>query len=430
MFKKIIYTTLVVTLLLVSLSSGQQMLDKVSAIVDDGVILQSEVVQAAYLIAMQMQIDPAKDAKRFAELQQTALDNLINRKLLLIQAEKDTIIADERQVDGYLQQQMASNIQQVGGEDKLEEYFGTTISKIRRQFREEIEKNLIIQAIQQQKLSTVQVSRREVETYFTTMKDSIGQVNESVDISHLLIEAEPGEESKKEAMNKIVSIQNRVKEGADFAALAKEFSDDPGSATRGGDLGFMSRGDFVSSFERAAFALNAGEYSDVVESEYGYHIIKMEEKRGEKIHTRHVLITPKPTEDDERTAAKQIMDIHEQLLDGADFFDFVEKYSMDTSTKEQKGHLGKFEVDQLRETAKEFTFALNEVEPGEYSDPVKTNYGFHVLKLNSKESARELSLEKDWDRLEAMSLEYKKQKQFQKILDEIRGEVYIEVKSS
>ena len=428
--KKIIKTTIIVSLIFVTFVSGQQLLDKISAIVDDDIILQSEVVQAAYLIAMQMQLDPAKDAKRFAELQNSALDNLINRKLLLIQAEKDTIIADERQVDSYLQQQMANNIQQVGGEDKLEEYFGSTISKIRRQFREEIEKNLIIQAIQQQKLSNVQVSRREVETFFSTMKDSIGHINESVDISHILIEAQPGEESKKVALEKITSIKQKVNEGADFAALAKEFSDDPGSATRGGDLGFMSRGDFVSSFERAAFALEAGEISDIVESEYGYHLIKMEEKRGDKIHTRHVLITPKPTEDDERTAAKLIMDIHKQLLDGADFNELVEKYSMDTSTKDQHGHLGVFEIDKLKDTAKEFTFALQGVKPGEYSDPVKTNYGFHVLKLNSRESARELSLEKDWDRLEAMCLEYKKQKQFQKILDDIRGEVYIEIKSS
>lgn len=408
---------------------SQQALDRISAIVDDGIILESEVVQAAYLIAMQLKIDPAKDMEQFKELQTNALENLINRKLLLIQADKDTIVADERQVEGYLQQQMQNNIQQVGGEDKLEEYFGSTISKIRRQFREEIEKNLIIQAIQAEKLANVKVSRREVELFYKTMKDSVGKVNETVDISHILVEAKPGEESKKEALETIESLKKKIAEGEDFAELAKKFSEDPGSTTRGGDLGFMSRGDFVTSFEQAAFALKPGEVSDIVESEYGYHLIRLEAKRGEKIHTRHILITAKPTEKDQRAAAAEIKQIHADLLAGADFFELVDKHSMDTSTKEQRGHLGVFDVKQLQETAKEFTFALNGVKPGEYSDPVATQYGFHVLKLNSRDLARELSVEKDWDRIEAMALEFKKQEEFKKLLDEIRQEVYIELKS-
>jgi peptidyl-prolyl cis-trans isomerase SurA len=409
--------------------SAQQALDRISAIVDDDIILESEVVQAAYLIAMQLKIDPTKEMQRFKELQADALDNLINRKLLLIQADKDTIIADERQVDGYLQQQMQNNIQQVGGEDKLEEYFGSTISKIRRQFREEIEKNLIIQAIQGEKLATVKVSRREVELFYNTMKDSVGKVNETVDISHILVEAEPGEESQAVALETVESIKQKIAAGEDFAELAKSFSEDPGSATRGGDLGFMSRGDFVPAFEQAAFALKPGEISGIVESEYGYHIIKLEEKRGEKIHAKHILITAKPTETDQRAAADKIKQIHSELLAGADFLELVDKHSMDASTKEQKGHLGVFEVDQLLETAKEFTFALNGVEPGKYSDPVATQYGFHVLRLNSRDQARMLSIDKDWDRIEAMALEFKKQKEFTKLLDEIRNEVYIELKS-
>lgn len=408
---------------------SQQPLDKIAAIVDDDIILESEVVQAAYLIAMQMQIDPTKDMAKFLELKNTALENLINRKLLLIQAEKDTIVADERQVEGYLQQQMQNNIQQVGGEEKLEEYFGAPISKIRRQFREEIVNNLVIQAMQQQKLANVKVSRREVENFYHTMADSEATVKETVDISHILIEPEPGEEAIRNALKKIETIRERILAGEDFAELAKQFSEDPGSATRGGDLGFMSRGDFVAPFEQAAFALKPGEISDIVESEYGYHIIKLEDKRGEKIHTRHILIAPQPTEADLVKAAEKIKTIYAELKAGANFYEMVEKYSMDMSTKNQRGHLGTFEIDQLRQTAKEFIFALDRVEVGEYSEPVRTQYGFHVLRLNSREAARKLSLEKDWDRIEAMAIEQKKQREFEKLLQAIRDQVYVEIKT-
>jgi peptidyl-prolyl cis-trans isomerase SurA len=167
----------VLILLSTWLAYGQNLLDKIVAIVDDDIILYSEVTQSAYLMAMQLGIDPQKAPDRFQKLEQQTLENLINQKLLLIQAEKDTIEANEREVDNYLEQQMASVIQQLGGEDKVEEYFGTTMSRIRRNYREDIEKNLRIQTVQQQKFANVKVTRREVEEFFKTHRDSIGKRN-------------------------------------------------------------------------------------------------------------------------------------------------------------------------------------------------------------------------------------------------------------
>ncbi|NOY60904.1 MAG: hypothetical protein GXO75_18500 [Calditrichaeota bacterium] len=426
--KKQILLSLFISLLFATSLFSQQLLDGIAAIVDDDVILHSEVTQAAYIMAMQLQIDPVKNPKEFAKLKKSSLENLINRNLLLIQAKKDTIKADEHQVDGYLQQEMQKNIQQMGGEDKLEEYFGTTLSKIRRQYREEIEKNLIISAVQNQKLANVKVSPREVESFFKTHKDSIGQVKETVDISHILIEAQPGEKARKKALDRIKMIRKRIMDGANFAEMAKEFSDDPGSASRGGDLGFMSRGDFVRPFEEAAFNLKPNEISGIVETEYGFHIIQLLERRGDKIHTRHILVALKPTKEDEVAAANKIKKIYNELENGADFVKMVEKYSQDESTNKQQGHLGTFEIDQLRQTAKEFVFALKGVKVGGYSHPVKTKYGFHILKLNSREQPRELSLKKDWDKISEMALAYKKQKEFKKYLEEIKEGIYIEIK--
>jgi len=414
----------------VSISDAQTVLDRIVAIVDDDIILESEVAQGIYLLAMQMGIDPVKQPKETEKLRKATIENLINQKVLLIQAEKDTVKADEKQVDAYLQQQMQSVIQQLGGEDKVEEYFGMTLSRVRRTYREQIEENLRIAAVREKKLATVNVTRREVEQFFATHKDSIGQLKETVDISHILIEPKPGEKARKEALAKIKSIRERILNGEDFAELAKKYSDDPGSASRGGDLGFMSRGDFVREFEEAAFKLKPGEVSDIVRTEFGYHIIKLEERRGEKIHARHILVSVKPTKEDEIAAAQKIKEIYKELKNGADFNELVKKYSDDKSTKDENGHLGTFEIDQLRETAKEFIFALSGIKPGEYSDPVKTKYGFHILRLNRRESPRQLSLEKDWDRIQQMALNYKKQKEFQKYLQELKKDIYIEIKET
>ncbi|OGC04559.1 hypothetical protein A2V82_09310 [candidate division KSB1 bacterium RBG_16_48_16] len=409
-------------------AQSQTVLDRIAAIVDDDIILESEVSQGAYQLAMQLGIDVTKNPKELQRLAAMTLENLITVKVLLIQAEKDTIEANEKQVDASLEQQMQYIAQQLGGEDKAEAYFGMPLSKIRRSFRSQIEENLRVSAVQGQKLADVSVTRREVSQFFATMKDSIGSVKEGVDISHILIRTKPGEEAKRATFEKIKNIRDRIVAGEDFAALAKEVSEDPGSAARGGELGFMARGDFVREFEEAAFNLKPEEMSDIVQSEFGYHIIQLLERRGEKINARHILISIKPTREDELAAAEKIKQIHTELLGGKSFAEMVKQYSDDESTKDADGRLGYFEINQLRETAKEFVFALEGIEAGQISEPVKTQYGFHILKVNSREKAREYSLDRDWDRIESMAVEYKKQKEFKKWLSELKKNIYIEIK--
>jgi len=425
-----IRTILIIYTLILFFSNcfSQQYLDRIIAIVDDDIILESEITQAAYYMAMQMGTDPIKNPKRYQELKKLALDNLITKKLLLIQAEKDTVEADERQVDNYLQTEMQNIVQQVGGEEKIEETLGMAMSKFRRTRREEIEKDLRVNMVKEQKFMNITVTRREVENFYKTHQDSIGNIKETVDISHILITSKPGQKAREEAFQKIKGIRKEILDGQDIATLATKYSEDPGSAGNGGNLGFVSRSTLVREYAEAASRLSPGEISDIVESQFGYHIIRLEEKRGDKINTTHILISIKPTQDDDIAAAEKIKDIHAQLINGADFAEMVKEYSEDESTNKQGGHLGRVEVDQLKNMAKEFVFALQDVKPENYSDPVKTQYGFHVLKLNAKEDAREYSIGKDRELIENMALEYKKQKEFQKWIKDIKKEVYVEVK--
>ncbi|MBN1541443.1 peptidylprolyl isomerase [candidate division KSB1 bacterium] len=429
LFQKLV---VIAALLTVSAAFSQQVLDRVVAIVDDDIILESQVVQSAYLMALQSGFDPTTNPVRFeaefGRYKAATLENLINKKVFLIQAEKDTILADERQIDFHLQQQMQSIIQRLGGEEKVQEYFGMSMPKIRKNYREQIEEELRVAAVRDRKMADIKVSRREVEEYYRAFGDSLASIRETVDISHLLLTPEPGDDAVRDAKEKITKIKNQIEAGAEFAQMARENSEDPGSAERGGEIGFMSRGDFVREFEEAAFALQPNELSDIVRTQFGFHLIQMIERRGEKINVRHILIAPKPSQKDELEAVEKIRSIHQELLDGADFEEMVKIHSADESTRDRGGKLGVFEIDQLRETAKEFTYVLNGVEPGQVTEPVKTAFGYHILRLNSREEPRHLELEKDWERIETLALEKKIQNEFNKWLNEIKKTVYIEIK--
>ena len=194
-------------LLLLPALHAQELLDRVVAVVDDEIILESEVTQMAWMMAAQLGIDPTRDQQKFHEFRKMAAHNIVTKDLLVIQADKDTIEADERQIEAYLNQQMQTAVQQAGGEEKLEEVFGMTMSRIRRNYRDDIEKELRANAVQEQKLANVQVNRREVKEFYETMKDSLGRINDSVDISHILVETKPGEKARMEAMEKAIQIQ-------------------------------------------------------------------------------------------------------------------------------------------------------------------------------------------------------------------------------
>lgn len=406
---------------------SQQVLDRIAAIVDDQVILQSDIAQGAYLFAMQAGINPEKEPEKYRQLQKQVLDNLINQQLLLIKAEKDTIKADEHQIDALLDQQMQSLNSQMGSEEKVEAAFGMSVSKIRRNYRTEIEKNLRAKMVRDKKESTISVSRREVSDFFNVNKDSLPMVEEGVDISHLLIEIKAGDEAAQKAYKKIDIIYQELKKDGKFEEMARDFSDDPGSARRGGDLGFMQRGDFVREFEEVAFSLKPNEISDIVRTQFGYHIIQMIERRGEKIHVRHILAGFSATSDDERLALEQINRLYERLQSGARFDSLVTVESNDASTREKNGHLGFFELKQLEQTAPEFVPVVKELQPNQYSKPFRTRYGFHIMKLNRRRENRAYSLKQDWEQIENMALQYKRQKEYLHWMESLKKNVYVKI---
>ena len=405
---------------------GQEVLDRIIAIVDDNIILQSELDQYTIQFALQSGIDPRRNPRKIEELRKKVLDQLIVQKVLLVVAKEDSIEIEQSQVDKLLEQQIDGMIQQLGSPEKLEEYFGTSLRRIRKNFRKEIEENLLVKSLEQQRFAQIPISRREVIEFYRTMKDSLPAFPTRVHISHILVPVQPSPDAREKALQKIREVQKKLQEGADFAELAREYSDDPGSASRGGDLGFTRRGEFVRPFEEVAFNLQIGEISDVVETQFGYHIIQLLDRRGEKIRARHILAQVPVTEDDERRTVRFLDSLRTAILEGKlTFAEAAKQFSYDETTKEKGGDLGWFEVPQLQ--VQEFREAVLRLNPGEISEPIKTQFGYHLVLLNEKEAARKLDLEKDWEQIANFARAHKRNKEFQKWVEKIKQDLYIKI---
>lgn len=405
---------------------GQQVLDRIVAVVDDQIILASDLSQYAQQLAIQLGINPAKEQEKFQDLRRNTLSNLVMQKVLLTKAKEDSLTVDERQVDQTLDDQIKRMVERLGSEEKLEEYFGRPLRKIRRTLRQEIAERMLVETLQARKVREIRISRREVEEYYHANQDSLPALKEAVNLSHILFTIEAGEQAQRAARARIDSLLHLLRSGHDFASLAKKFSEDPGSAAKGGELGFIQRGDFIKEFEEVAFALKANEISDVVRTQFGFHIIQLLERRGEKINVRHILIRLSTTADDERAAVQKAEECRQELLAGKySFSEAAKTFSQDKTTRDAGGDLGWFEVDELQVPA--FQQALRNLARGEISEPVKTQFGYHLIRLNARREARPLNLAEDYDEIQDMALAAKREREFVAWVEQLKKQLYIRV---
>ncbi len=413
-------------LLFVEKAQAQEVLDRIVATVDDKIILQSELSQYAYQLAIQMGIDPRRDAAKFEALRANALESLVDQKAMLVKAAEDSIVVDERQVDQVLDDRIKAMTQQLGSEEKVEEYFGQPMRKIRRTLRRDISEGMLVRTLQQKKFREVKISRREVEQFYHAMKDSLPGIKESVRLSHILLNIQAGDEATKAARAKAEELLTRIRAGENFAELAGKYSEDPGSQKRGGELGFIQRGDFVREFEEAAFALQPGEISGLVQSQFGIHIIQMIDRRGEKINVRHILIRVAMSAGDENRTAERLKNLREEIVSGKiKFEDAAKQHSNDLTTNEKGGDLGWFEIDQLQ--VPEFVGVAKSLKPGEISQPIKTQFGYHIVRLDERREPRDFNLKEDWDQIEDMALNFKAEQEFRKWVDALKKDLYIKI---
>ena len=416
----IIWTFIISTLL------PQEVLDRVVAVVDNEIILQSELEFQLNIFAAQRGVNPDAEG-----LRKQILNSMIDDKLVYAQSELDSIIVTDEEITQRIDYQIQVFQQQYGSIERIEEMYGMSIERIRRELRDDVRKNLMVQRMQQTKFASVEASRREVEEFFNTYKDSIGQIPEKLTIYHIFRNPKASDRIKLKSRELAQALLDSIKAGADFAVIAKKYSDDPGSASQGGDLGFVKRGVFYPEFEASAFSLNEGEVSDVVESPVGWHIIQLRERRGESIHTRHVLIKIEPDDDADLETIEFLSDLRDSVINKkATFQNYAMQYSEDKETASFGGDLGTFYLNQLDKNLLDIVSKLTQ---GDISFPRRLDYapgtyGYHIVYLEERIPQHPADLDEDYKEIKRLTDEYKKQKEYEKWIKDLKDRIYWEVR--
>ncbi len=406
-------------------------LDQIEAVVGDEIILMSELENQIISYQSQgMLIDQDMRCQLFEEM--------LFQKLLINQAQIDSVEVTDAQVESEMNRRLRYFISQIGSEKKLEEYYQKSIAEIKDEFRELVKEQILAQQMQQKITGSVRVTPSEVKEFYQNLpKDSIPLVNSQVEIAQIMIKAPVSEQAKLAAREKIEEIRKRILNGESFSTLAVLYSDDQGSAIKGGELGFTGRAEFVPEFSAVAFSLKGNEISEVVETEFGYHIIQLIKREGEKVNVRHILIKPKIETEDLEKAEKKARKIYQMLLsDTVIFADVAEKFSDDDESKNNGGLIinpqtgsSLFDIDQV---SPQLFFIIDNMKEGEISKPVAFEMpdgtkGFRIVKLVKRTEPHRASLKTDYDMLQQAALNAKKNKVLKKWIANKTQSTYIQI---
>ncbi len=406
-------------------------LDAVVAVVGKHPIFKSSIDAQAEMFLLQRgaaNVNPDS----MMSLRKQVLESEIDQKLLLAKADEDSVTVTEQEVDNQIDDLLKGYVTRFGSEAEVERQFGHTITELKASpdLRARTRENLIVQQERYKVLPpATSISRQDVEKFFQIYKDSLPTIGAEVELATIVALIKPLPNQKERSRDLANAIEDSLKHGADFALLAKRYSQDA-NASNGGDLGASyPRGTFLPAFEEAAFKLKPGEISDVVETEQGFHIIKLVERRGEEVHVAQILIKPTINTQDEAAVRDTLLLLRDSARHGSDFAKLAENHSDDAETRSFGGNLGRIRLEEL---APEQRSVLDSLKEGDISDPIHIAYaanrtGFQIVKLIRKIPAHKTSLEEDYREIEAAALQWKQSQDFSRWLAHARTTIYVDV---
>ncbi len=409
-----------------------KVLDQVVAIVGKSIVLQSDIENQYLSYRMQGGIEGTEQ-----EMKCQILESILYQKLMVAQAEVDSLNVDEVQVIGEIERRLSSFINQFGSQEKMEKYYGKSMSEIKAELHDMVKDQLLAQQVQQGIVGKVQVTPSEIRSYFRSIpKDSIPLVKTEYVIRQIVRNPPINIEEKLRVKQELLKLRKRILNGESFSTMAILYSEDPGSAKKGGELGYYGRGQLYPAFEAAAYKLKPGEISDVVETKAGYHIIQMIDRKGDYINVRHILMSPKVSPIDLQKAKMKLDTIVKEIRSDSITFDqAVEKYS-DGKNKNSGGYLlnpqtggVEFEGDQLDA---QVSFTVNKLKPGQISNPVpfKTEEqkdAFRLLYLEKRIPPHRADLKQDYSRIEKWALQDKQRKAIDNWINDKAQNTYVKI---
>jgi len=405
-------------------------IDKIISKVDDYIILKSEL-ERAYLDYLSQGRTRSSNAK--CEI----LQQLVVNKMLMAQSEIDSIYVPDGEVNDNLDRRMAYMAQQFGGVAEIESAYGKSLEQIRSEIFDNIKEQLTIQRMQTELTADMKITPSEVKRFFRNIPlDSLPYFSTEVSIAQVVKDAEPGKSQKDLVRNLLFDIRSRIMSGESFGDLAKQYSQDPGSARRGGELGFYGRGELAPEYEATALSLSPGEVSEPVESVFGFHIIELLEKRGNTYSTRHILITAQPNQEDYERTELYLDSLRTVILaDSITFQAAAKEYSDDQETSSAGGFF-QDETGALRVPAEQLDpnifFTIDTMKIGNITKPLRFqqadgSYAYRIIYYKDRVKPHQANLDDDYQKISAAALARKKNIVISEWFEKARGNVFIEV---
>lgn len=416
------------------LGAGQSngvVVDKIIAKVDDFIILKSDL-EKAYLEHL------SRGEFRGSNAKCQILEQLVVNKMLVAKSVIDSVIVSDAEVQANLSQRMEYMISQIGSQEEIEKYYDKSMEQLEAELFESIKEQMVIQRMQREITSDLKVSPAEVKKFFDKIpRDSLPFFSTEVIVGQIVKKPKPGKKQKEDVKKLMHQLRGQILSGtSSFADLAREHSEDPGSAARGGELPFYKRGDLAPEFEATAMTLEEGELSMPVETQFGFHLIELQQKRGNTFKTRHILISPKPSQEDIAKTEKYLDSLRTAiLLDSIDFQKAAMEYSDDKNTSSNGGFFlddngsNRVSVDQLDPT---IFFALDTMQVGTITKPEKFQQpdgssAFRILYFKKRIAPHQANLKDDYQKIANATLNNKQNKILSEWFEDARDKVYIEV---
>ena len=405
-----------------------EVVDRIIAVVEDKAVLQSELEMEYRNRLMQMQRTALTDEEE-KQLRKELLDALVSDLLLSVHAEKAGITVTDEEVYEEVERRLDEGMRMLGGQEPFEQQLereGLTVEQLRSMWNEKVRTRMLSERLMYSEvMKDVSVTEAEVRAYYQEHLDELPTRPATVSISQILLLPTASGPVVEAARREIEDIEEKLLAGADFTELAKEYSEGP-SAKNGGSLGYIKLEDLnAPQFEAAVRELTVGETSGPVLTEFGYHLIKLEDVRGDEVLVRHILITVEGREEDWEETARLADSIRTQLLEGADFAEMARRYSSDHRTKDEGGYVGEVVVANLPEHFRE---AVKDVEPGGIAPVVREERGFRIVKVSGRAPERRYTFEEAREELKGLIERQKLQDRMNDYVDELEKTYYVEIK--
>lgn len=427
---------LVLTLPVSFISAQKNVVDRIVAVVGDEIILKSDIENAFLQEQGRGIITSSPDFR--TEL----LEQQLVQKLLMAQAAVDSVTVSEDDVESALSSQIEHFISNIGSQERLEAYFGKSLQAIKDEMRSPMRERLITEEMQRKIVEKIRITPSEVRSYFKRIpKDSLPDMPDRYEIQQIILRPNISDAEKERIRERLREYRDQIQKGEKtFSTLAVLYSEDPNSAVRGGELGYFPKSNLDPAFAEAAFNLKPGRISKIVESEFGFHIIQLIDRQGDKINVRHILLRPQIAEAEKTEAMQRLDTIRQYITDGKMTFEEAAYYF--SSDKKTKNNGGLF-ANPLTAEAKiaradipgEMAREVNRLKPGEISEPFITHTEngqeeYKIIKIKAFYPQHKANLDDDWQNFELMLTQEKQMSKLEKWIKEKQQNTYIHIDDS